>query len=151
MANFYYTEAKNLLLAGSLDFDADDMRVMLVMTGSDAATLTGASLISDYVSLTEYDGSGYTQAGVVAYSLAGKAVTTDVANDRGEFDATDYTFTAIGAGTGAAIIGIVLYKYDTSFLNSKPVAYFDISASAINGNGGNLTLVWNAEGIIQAT
>ena len=150
MANFFYNEAKRRILAGEIDLDADDIRVALVRTGSDAATLTSASLMSDFVTLNEYDGTGYSPAGAATYALANKLVTTDLPNNRGEFDADDFTFTGLGAGSTDAQ-GALLYVWQGTFALSWPLAYFDTNGFPTNGNGGNLTLVWNAEGIIQAT
>ena len=147
MASFVYTHAKALLLQGGLNFleAGQDMRVMLVMTNTTADTDQDVENIADITTLDEYDGANY-----VRKALANQAVNEDAANNRGEFDADDVTWTALGAGTRQAQ-GMVLYRHVTNDADAILVAFIDTGGFPFSGNGGNVTVTWNAEGILQAT
>jgi hypothetical protein len=146
---FVYTEAKRALLAGELDLNADDMRLMLVMTNTTADTDEDATTIAGIGTLDEFDGSGYTQS-IGGQTLDGEAVAADNANDRGEFTATDETFSALGDGTRQIAAGLLI-KWITSQALSMPVAYIDTGGFPLDPGGGDLIFQWNAEGILQAT
>ncbi len=145
--SFVYTEMKRGLLAGEIDLatSGDDIRVMLVMSNTTADTEEDVTTISGFTTLDEYDGASYARQ-----TLTGEAVAADNTNDRGEFDATDATFSSIGAGTRQAVAAVV-YKHVTNDTDSVPLAYIDTGGFPFDGNGGDVTIAWNAEGIIQAT
>jgi len=145
MANFVYTHAKYALLAGELDLNAHDIRVLLVMTNSTADTEKDVDTISAFTTLDEMDGSGYARQ-----ALAAEAVAEDEANDRAEFDATDATFTSVGAGT-RQVLGAVVYRFITNDTDNVPIAWIDTGGFPFSANGGNIGIQWNAEGIVQAT
>jgi len=146
MASHVYDNAKEQLLLGTLDFSTDDIRVALLMTNTTADTEKSAATNAGFTTLDEFDGSGYSAGGS---ALAGEAVTEDGANNRGEFDATDLTFSSVGAGT-RSIDGALVYKFVTNFNSSIPIAWIDFSPDIV-ANGGDITIQWNAEGIIQLT
>lgn len=148
MANFAYTTFKRGLMAAEFDLDAtDDIRAMLVMTGTVADTTEDALTLGDIVPLDEYDGANYTAGGEL---LASMTVLADNANNRGEFDAADVVYSALGAGTAQAQ-AIVLYKFITSTALSVPIAFIDTGGFPFAGNGGDVTVQWNAEAIVQTT
>lgn len=84
--------------------------------------------------------------------LASKAITVDNTGDRAEFDADDLVYTAIGNGTNATFDQIVVARQqdagDTD-ANTELLAHTSVSATITNG--GNVTLVFNAEGLLQLT
>ena len=146
--SFAYTPFKERLLAGDVDMDeaANDVRVMLVMTNTTADTDQDAANIAAITTLDEYDGAAY-----VRKALANQVTNQDDPNNRGEFDADDITWTALGAGTRQAA-GMVVYRHvDGTAANDLPIAYIDTGGFPFSGNGGNVTVTWNAEGIIQTT
>lgn len=143
--SFVYNPAKARILRADLDFDLHDIRVMLVMTNTTADTQTTAATLSAITTLDEYDGSGY-----VRKALTGEIVNQDDPNSRAEFDADDVTWTALGAGTRSAQ-AVLLYRHvDGTAANDQPIAFIDTGGFPIAGNGGDLTIAWNAEGILQA-
>lgn len=100
------------------------------------------------VSGDEYGaGSGYTVGGE---TLAGQDVTQDDANDRAVFDATDLTWTALGALTPATPSHAIMYD-DTiaAPVADLLIAYWVLGTTATNG--GDYTLQWGANGIILLT
>lgn len=143
MANFVYTTAKKGLMDGTIDLTGD-IRVMLCMSNTTADEEEDTTFIDQFTTLDEHDGANY-----VRKALASGAVTNDDANDRGEFDAADVVWTALGAGTRAAA-GLVLYLFVSDDTDSVPIAWIDDGAP-FSPNGGNVTYQWNAEGIIQLT
>ena len=145
MASFVYTPAKTAILNGDIDFAVDDIRLALVMTNTTADTDQDMANIADITTLDEMDGANYARK-----SLAGEAVNEDAANNRAEFDATDVTWTALGAGT-RQVAGAVLYKHVTNDADAVLIAYIDTGGFPFTANGGDVTVTWNAEGILQAT
>jgi hypothetical protein len=140
-----FTPAKAQLLSGMLDLDTHDMRVALVMTDSTAATNRNAATLSA-LTLDEYNGTGY-----VRKALAGEIATADTTNARGKFDADDFTWASLGAATKQAI-GMLLYRHvDGTAANDVPVGYINTGGFPFNGNGGNVAVTWNPEGILQLT
>lgn len=96
----------------------------------------------DDVSADEVSGSGYTSGGE---ELAGKSVTQDDTDDEGVFDADNVTWTGLDVGTPSHAI---IY-HDTGTPGTSPlIAYMEITTAS---NGGNYTISWDAEGILNTT
>jgi len=141
MASFVYNEAKRALLAGELDLNADDIRVALLMTNTTADTENDAiAFVDDFTTLDECDDTGYSRQ-----ALTSEAVAKDDANDRGEFDADDVTFSNNGNAT-RAIAGALVLQHVTNDTDSIPIAWIEFSATL---DGNDLVIQWNAEGILQ--
>lgn len=147
MASFAYTPFKTDLMKGSFNLQeaGNDVRVILVMTNTTADTDQDAKFVGDIGTLDEYDGASYARK-----ALANQAVNEDDPNNRGEFDADDIVWTALGAGTRQAQ-AMVIYKHVTNDADSPLLAFIDSGGFPFSGNGGNVTIQWNAEGIIQTT
>lgn len=127
---------------GTIDLGADTIQVMLVTSSytpnadHDFIDLGGSDAVS-----AELSGSGYSRK-----TLASKSISEDDTNDRAEFDAADVTWSSIDAGTAAAAVVFKSTGVDTT---SVIIAYIDTGGFPITTNGGDLTVTWNAEGIIQ--
>lgn len=145
MASLVYTYAKQKIANGTIDLDTHDIRVALVGTSTTCDTEEDVALMNGFTTLDECDATDYARV-----ALANEAVNVDTANDRGEFDADDAAFGAIGNGTNFTIQGAVIYKHVTDDTDSLPIAYIEF-ASTLTTNGGTVTINWNAEGIIQLT
>lgn len=127
MANALYNKGREGFLDGSIDWDTDDIRAILV----DVADYT--------VDLATHDNLDDVAAGArvaVSSSLASKTVTDGIA------DAADVTFTAV---TGDPCEAIVLYKHTGTEGTSRLIAYLDTAVSGlpVTPNGGNITVVWD--------
>lgn len=140
-----YTPFKGDLLRGGHNLAADDMRILLAMTNTTFDTETDDEFVDDTTTPDEYDGASYARK-----ALGGEAVTDDTANDRGEFDANDIQWATLGAGTRQAA-GMVLFSFVMDDTDSPLVAWIDSGGFPFSGNGGNVDVAWNAEGILQAT
>lgn len=126
MANALYELGRQGFLDGSIDWDTDDIRCVLVDTGTYTVNLTTHQFHSDL-------------SGIVATSgnFASKTVTLGVA------DAADVTLTAV---TGATVEAIVIYQWTGVSGTSRLIAYIDTATgmSPLTPNGGDVTIVWDS-------
>ncbi len=134
MANAFYTPFFKKLIDADIDFLADDIKVVAVDTG--AYTFSAAhEFLSDISAPARIATSS---------NLANK---TSVA---GVFDADDATFAAV---TGASIEAIVIYKDTGVAGTSALIRYLDtgVTGLPITPSGADITVRWNASGIISVS
>ena len=143
--SFAYTPAKYGIARGTLVWHSSDIRVLLVMANTTADTDQDAATISAFGTLDEYDGASY-----VRKTLAGLATNEDDPNNRAEMDATDITWSTLGAGTRQAQ-AMVVYKFVTNDTDSIPILFIDSGGFPFTGSGLDAVVTWNAEGIGQLT
>jgi hypothetical protein len=141
MASFIYNKAKEGLLNGTLDLVADNLYAMLVTS---AYTANPDHDFVSAIGANELSGTGYSRR-----LLNTKSVIESDANDRAEFTAANLAWSAINAGTAAAL---VLYKRiggsDNPAVDTL-IAYIDSGGFPVVTNGGDLNINWNAAGILQ--
>ncbi len=133
--------AKGRTWSADMDLNADDLRLLLLMTNTTADTDVDADNTSGYT-LDECDGTNYARV-----ALANEAVNVDDANDRAEFDADDVVFTSLGNGT-RQLQGALIHEHITNDAGSFPFSWTDFS-STINPGGSTFSIQFNAEGIVQ--
>jgi len=138
MANAVYNYAKAELLRGHIALDTDTIKVALVTSSysPDIDTHENFDDISNEVS-----GTGYTAGGA---DLASKAVSKDTTDDEGVFDAADLTWSSASITARAAI----LYRSSGVAATSQLIAYIDFGEDK-TASGGDFTIQWNAEGILN--
>lgn len=142
---FQYAHGQTM--TGNVDLVTDDMRIVPLMTNTTVDTERDAKdAVSDFTTLDEFDGSGYSTGGL---ALDNQAVNIDDANDRAEFDADDEVVATLAAGT-RAIDGLLLIKWITNLNSSLPYFWLEF-ASDFTPSGGEVTFAFNAEGIVQAS
>lgn len=146
MASLVYNRAKKEMWDGTIDLINDTIKVLLL----DGTTTTPEDATKDFVSeinTDEFSDTNYTGGfgGGGRKTLGTKAITEDDTNDRAEFDAADITWTSLG-GTDS-VVAAVIFAPGTADSDSVLIAYIDIADTATNG--GDFTLQWDAEGIIQ--
>lgn len=140
---FQYAYYKYLTKA--VDLVNDDIRIVPCMTNTSADTQRDSmTSVSAITTLDEFDGSGYSTGG---QALDTQAVNVDDANDRAEFDADDEAAT-LGAGT-RSIQGNLLISFITNLNSSLPLHWIEYAANK-TPDGSTFTVVFNAEGILQA-
>lgn len=155
----WYNRGKTLILNPS---SATDEAPMLLLSDVIAVALMLNAYtinIDTHVDFGDIATSEIANSGVDGYvargdgrELASKAVAVDDANDRAEFDAADLTFPAIGGTTDATFNQIVIFRQpDASQTNDNAELLAHASVNATTTNGGDITLVWNAQGILQIT
>lgn len=123
-----------------------DIRARLCMTNTTCDTEVDAiNTLANYTTIDPADATGYADV-----ALASEAAAADDTNNRGEFDATDISFTGLGGDATRAYQGVLLYKYvDGTNANDLPVCFIDFTAD-IPATATQVDVPWNAEGIIQA-
>lgn len=141
MASNVKNIAKSRMMSADMDLNADDMRLLLLMTNTTADTDVDADNTSGYT-LDEMDGTNYARQ-----ALANEAVNTDDANDRAEFDADDVAIASLGNGT-RQMQGALIHEHITNDAGSFPLCWVEFSGT-INPGGSTFTIQWNAEGIVQ--
>lgn len=103
----------------------------------------------DDISASEIVATNYTARG---NALASKATTLDLTNNRAEFDAADLVFTTLGNGANDTFDQVVICReQDASATAANTELIAHVSVASTTTNGGNITLVFNAEGILQLT
>lgn len=126
MASALYDKGREGFLDGSIDWDTDDVRAILIDTG----TYT-YSAAHDFL-----DDVGGSSRIAVSSALGSKTVTSGVA------DAADVTFTSV---TGASVEAIIIYKHTGTDSTSRLICYIDTASSGlpVTPNGGDITVTWD--------
>ncbi len=143
-----YNNFKEVIMNGVFNLaNAQDVIKVILVTGYTPNIDAAHSVLLD-VSGDEYGaGSGYTVGGE---TLAGQSTAQDDANDRGAFDGTDLTWTALGALTPATPSDAIMYDDTPAAPQADPlIAYWELGTTATNG--GDYTLQWGTNGIILLT
>lgn len=121
-----------------------DLRLLMVMTGSTAATERSAHFIDDFSDLQESDAGTY-----VRKDLAGVTGTLSTVSHREEISVTAPVWTLLDDATNP-IIGVVLYVHVTNDADSIPIAFYnDAPTFPFNGIGDDVTLTGAVGGIIR--
>ena len=123
MANALYDHGREGFLDGSIDWDTDDIRCILVDT-------------ADYtVNLTSHDNLDDIPAGArvaVSGALSSKTVAAGVA------DAADVTFSTVSGDPSEAI---VIYKHTGTEGTSRLIAYIDTATGLpVTPGGGDIII-----------
>jgi len=148
MANFVYNKAKKLLADADLDCNSGagiDLRGVLVMTNTTCDTEKNVSTFADFTTPDVCDGSGYADQ-----TITGEASEWDSSNDRTEIHADNFTYSSLGAGTRQNQ-ALVVIDWQGTRDSSYPVAYYDTGGFPFDGNGGDVTIQVNAQGLLQVT
>lgn len=126
MANTLYDNARKLYLEGQLNWLTDDVKVILVDTGSYTPNFTTHLYLSDIGS---------------AARIGPAVLLTSKATTGGAADAADATFTSV---SGPSIEAIVIYR-DTGVEGTSPlIAYIDTATGLpITPNGGDIIVTWD--------
>lgn len=138
MADTVYNSFKRDIMNGGINLSSDTIKVALV-TSSYVADQDVHDNFDDITN--EVSGTGYTAGGA---TLANKAVTADNTDNEGVFDADDVTW---GTSTITAR-GAVVYKSTGTASTSKLICYIDFGSDKTS-TGGNFTITWGAEGIVN--
>lgn len=129
MATFtgLYDPGREGFLAGELDWDANDIRVILINTGNYPTCDPSHKFLSSIPSNARVAVSG---------SLASKTVTNGVANG------ANVTFSAV---SGATVGALVIYYHTGSDATARLIAMVDTATGLpLTPNGGDITIAWDA-------
>jgi hypothetical protein len=138
MANAVYPKFKEALLSAATNssLDQDDTTNGPFCALVDTGTYTYSSAHQFYSSLSGVAGTDQ--------RIAGPSVTG------GLFDGGDLTFSSVSAGN--SIEALVIYRKNSGANTTwRLVAYIDTGATGlpVTPNGGDITVTWNASGIVQ--
>lgn len=123
MANALYDKGREGFLDGTIDWDTDNIKCVLVTSGY-TPNLSTHDFLDDVTNVQATSGN-----------LASKTVTAGVA------DAADTTFTAV---SGSACNAIVIYADSGSAATSRLIAYIDSGTGLpVTPNGGDITIQWD--------
>ena len=126
MANALYGLGREGFLAGDIDWDGDDIRVILVDTADYTVNIDVHNDLADVPAGARVAVSG---------ALTSKTVTLGVA------DAADVTFTSV---TGDPSEALVIYQHTGVESTSRLIAYIDTATGLpVTPNGGDITVTWD--------
>jgi hypothetical protein len=129
VASGLYAKGREGFLDGSIDWDTNTIKVVLVDTADYTVNLSTHDNLDDVAS----------GARVATATLASKTATNGTA------DAADVTFSAV---TGDPSEALVIYKDTGVESTSRLIAYIDSATGLpVTPNGGDITVAWNASGI----
>lgn len=139
-----YNNFKEQVMEAAFNLATGQDTIKVILTNGHTPDIDAHTVLTD-VSGDEYGaGSGYTVGGD---TLTGQDVTQDNTNDRGVLDATDLTWSSLGALTPATPSHAIMY--DDTHASDLLIAYWVLGTTATNG--GDYTLQWGAAGIILLT
>ena len=143
-----YDNAK--LLFGQADLDlptTHDFRMLMVMSNSTADTeldklvlITGGTA---FTTLDEMDGTNYARLTLTSETFV-------IAANQADYDAADWSITALGAGT-RDVIGIVMFRFVTADTDHIPVLYINTGGFPFTATGADVPIAWSATGILNFT
>lgn len=126
MANALYDKGREGFLDGSIDWDTNTIKVVLVDTADYTVNLTSHQFLSDVPALARV---------ATSPALTGKTVAAGVA------DAADVTLTAV---TGDPCEALIIYQDTGVEATSRLIAYIDTATGLpVTPNGGDITIAWD--------
>lgn len=127
MANALYGKGREGFLGGDIDWDANDIRVILI----DVADYTVSIDVDDF--LDDVPG---------AARVATSGAFTTKTKTLGVADADDVTLTAV---TGDPSEALVIYQHTGVEATSRLIAYIDSATNLpVTPNGGNIVIAWDS-------
>lgn len=126
MANALYDKGREGFADGSIDWDTNDIKAILVDSADYVLDLANHDNLDDIAG-----------AAIVATSgnLAGKTVTNGVC------DANDVTFAAV---VGDVCEYVIIYKDSGAAATSRLICCIDTATGIpVTPNGGNITVTWD--------
>ena len=127
MANALYDKGREGFLDGSIDWDTDTIKVVLVDTADYTVNLSTHDNLDDVAGAARVATSS---------ALASKTVTAGVA------DAADVTLVAVTSDPSEALI---LYKDSGVESTSRLIAYIDSATNLpVTPNGGDIVIAWDS-------
>lgn len=126
MANALYDKGRQGFLEGAIDWDTDDIRLILIDTADYTVNLATHDNLDDIAAAAREEVSG---------SLGSKTVTDGVA------DAADVTFTAAAGDPCEALVG---YKHTGTESTSRLIFYIDTATGLpVTLNGNDVIVRWD--------
>lgn len=142
MASFVYGNALKAAFNKEIDFDTDNIKVML-LTSAYTPNQDTHDYLDDVVA-NQVTGTGYTAGG---QALASKSVTYDASTNTVKFDADDTTWASSTLTARYAIV----YDDGPSTNATKPlILCYDFTTDRASANG-DLSVRWASNGLFSIT
>lgn len=126
MANALYDKGREAFLLGDIDWNADDIRIILIDVADYTVNLATHDFLDDVPAAARVKVSG---------ALTGKSATAGVA------DAADVTLAAV---TGDPSEALVIYRHTGTDSTSQLIAYIDTATGLpVTPNGGDIVIAWD--------
>lgn len=127
MTNSLYDSGREGFLAGNLDWDANDIRLVCIDHADDTPNVSTDQDLADLLGAARVATSG---------SFTSKTTTAGVA------DAADVTLTSV---TGDQFESINIYYHTGVEATSTLIAYIDTASGLpLTPDGGNVTVTWDS-------
>lgn len=149
----FYNNYHRASLAGEIALGSDTIRVALVSDNTAyAPDVDNEQFVSDVLdggtTAEELDATNYSRQ-----TLSNTSVTQDNTDDEGVFDADDTVFADLGGASNDTIAGALIYQQvggdDTTPGNDVLIGYWVSDDFPLPTNGGDITLGWATEGLIN--
>jgi len=126
MANALYDKGREGFLDGSIDWDTNDIRVILIDVADYTVNLATHTFLNEVPAISRVATSG---------ALTSKTAAAGVA------DAADVVLAAV---TGDPSEAIVIYQHTGVETTSRLIAYIDTATGLpVTPNGGDITIQWD--------
>jgi hypothetical protein len=126
MANALYDKGREGFLDGSIDWDTDDIRLVLVDTADYTVNLGTHDFLDDVAGAARVATSG---------AFASKTVTAGVA------DAADVTLSAV---SGDPCEAVIIYKHTGADATARLIAYIDTATGLpVTPSGNDIIIRWD--------
>ncbi len=124
-----YDTGRQGFLDGSIDWDTDDIRAILIDVADYTVDLAVHNMLDDVPAGARV---------AVSAALTGKTTSKGVA------DADNVTFSSV---TGDPCEAVVVYKHTGTDSTSRLICYIDSASSGlpVTPNSGDITLVWDSD------
>lgn len=127
MANALYDKGREGFLDGSIDWDTNTIKCVLIDTADYTVNLSTHDNLDDVAGAARVATSS---------ALSGKSVTAGVA------DANDLTFSSV---SGDSVEALIIYKDTGVESTSRLIAYIDTATGLpVTPNGGDITVTWDS-------
>lgn len=132
MANVLFDKGREGFLDGSIDWDTNTIKAVLVNSGFSPSSTN--SVLTDVTGRAGGDGA----SAVISPTFGSKTVTDGVA------DAADITFTAVSS-TAGVVNSIVIYQTAGLSSSARVIAFIDSATGLdVTPNGGDITVQWDS-------
>lgn len=125
-----FPAAIEALARGEIDLEGDTLKAVLVGSLSTVPTEPNAETVSDFTTLDEFDGTGYSRT-----ALTGLAISTNTSGQRVQLAANSVSFGVLGAGSRAAT-GVLIVKHVNGGGADIPLSFQRFVAN-VNGDGSS--------------
>ena len=160
MGNLVFNTGKLRLIqgaSGAIDLLADAAVKIMALEVDDEPDDPDIEFVGDLLGAGDADevtSAGYTGGfgGAGRKALASKTLAVDQANDRAEFDAADITWTSITQAGSEVWAALAMVKEITNDAASPLIHKLDTGTGfPLTPNGSDITVTWDAQGILQWT